>query len=257
MTADPRAKANLLVTAQFTLLAGQLFLRPRNDWSTAGGVRVVGGAAITAGSVIAAIAASNLGAGLTASPLPNSAAQLRTGGMYRWVRHPIYCGLLLVSAGRTLTAGDRRQLGLTVSLMALLNYKAAFEERALRQRFPGYGRYAATTPRFLPVPRRRRPRSERDTSGVRGWTGPDQSAEPPRASQPERDPAAHRPIRGGHAGQRDRDDQTRTDTAGDWTGSALIIFSTQLCAARRFKQRRDRGVVHFVFRFRRPWLKPL
>lgn len=98
MTADPRAKANLLVTARFTLLAGQLSLRPRNDWSTAGGVRVVGGAAITAGSVIAAIAASNLGAGLTASPLPNSAAQLRTGGMYRWVRHPIYCGLLLVSA---------------------------------------------------------------------------------------------------------------------------------------------------------------
>ncbi len=168
MMADPSVKAKLLVTAQFTLLAGQLFLRPRNDWSTAGRVRVVGGTAITAGSVMAAIAASNLGAGLTASPLPNSAAQLRAAGMYRWLRHPIYAGLLLASAGRTLAAGDRRQLGLTVALTALLNYKAGFEEHALRQRFPGYRAYAATTPRFLPVPRRRRPGSERDAGCVRG-----------------------------------------------------------------------------------------
>ena len=43
MTADPSTKASLLVTAQFTLLGGQLFLRPRNGWSTTGGVRRVHG----------------------------------------------------------------------------------------------------------------------------------------------------------------------------------------------------------------------
>lgn len=151
MTGDARAEARLLVAAQFTLLAGQLSLRPRQDWPTKGGVRILGGAAIAAGSVIAAIAATNLGAGLTASPLPNSSAQLQATGMYRWVRHPIYAGLLLVSAGRTLTAGDRRQLGLTMGLLGLLNYKAGFEEHALRQRFVRYDRYAETTPRFLPL----------------------------------------------------------------------------------------------------------
>ncbi len=166
MMADPRAKADLLVTAQFALLAGQLFLRPRSDWRTTGGVRLLGGAAIAAGSVTAALAATNLGAGLTASPLPNSAARLRVAGMYRRVRHPIYGGLLLVSAGRTLTAGDRRQIGLTVTLAALLNYKARFEERALRQRFPGYRGYAATTPRFLPVPWRVGRRSRRNPGAV-------------------------------------------------------------------------------------------
>lgn len=156
MMAGARAEARLLVAAQFTLLAGQLSLRPRRDWPTKGGLRVLGGVSIAAGTLIAAIASTNLGAGLTASPLPNSSAQLQVTGMYRWVRHPIYAGLLLVSAGRTLTAGDRRQLGLTMGLLGLLNYKAGFEERALRQRFGGYDRYAKSTPRFLPL---HRPRS--------------------------------------------------------------------------------------------------
>lgn len=156
MNADPRATANLLVAAQFALLTGQMALHHRTDWPTGSGVRVVGAAAIIGGSVIALTAAGKLGRGLTASPLPNRAAQVRTTGMYRWVRHPIYSGLLLISAGRTLTAGDRRQLGLSLGLLSLLTYKASFEERALRQRFSDYDRYAATTGRFVPFLRPRR-----------------------------------------------------------------------------------------------------
>lgn len=73
--------------------------------------------------------------------------------MYRWVRHPIYSGLLLASAGRTLASGDRRQLALSAALVAVLCDKSGDEERALQARFqPGYGHCQQITPRFLPRP---------------------------------------------------------------------------------------------------------
>lgn len=162
----------MLVGAQFALLAGQLLLRRRRriDWPTPLPVKVIGAAAMTTGVGVAVGGAVGLGAGLTASPLPNEAAQLRTTGLYRWVRHPIYSGLLLASAGRTISSGDRRQLALSAALLALLRYKSDFEELALRARFPGYGHYAQITPRFVPAPGTagRTYRSERDAGLVCG-----------------------------------------------------------------------------------------
>ena len=69
--------------------------------------------------------------------------------MYRWVRHPIYAGLFLASAGRTVAAGDRRQLGLTAMLAAVLTFKAGFEDGHGDTGSPGSPARAATTPRFL------------------------------------------------------------------------------------------------------------
>ena len=112
---------------------------------------------------------AGLGAGLTASPLPNAAAQLQTTGTYRWVRHPIYSGLLSASTGWTLRSGDPWQLLLTAALFALLRYKSGYEESALRNRFPGYGDYVLSTWRFVPSFRPiRRNSSERDPGAVRG-----------------------------------------------------------------------------------------
>ena len=73
--------------------------------------------------------------------------------MYRWVRHPIYSGLLLASTGWSIKSGGRRQLLLSAALLALLRYKSAFEEHALRNRFTGYDHYTRSTPRFIPSPR--------------------------------------------------------------------------------------------------------
>jgi protein-S-isoprenylcysteine O-methyltransferase Ste14 len=73
--------------------------------------------------------------------------------MYRWVRHPIYSGLLLASTGWSIKTGDRRQLLLSATLFALLRNKSGFEENALRNRFPGYDDYPRSTPRFAPSPR--------------------------------------------------------------------------------------------------------
>ena len=127
--------------------------RRRGESPPALPVRVIGATAVMTGVLVAAAGAAGLGAGLTASPLPNAAAQLRTTGMYRWVRHPIYSGLLLASTGWTIKSGDRRQLLLSAALLTLLAYKSTFEEHALRNRFTGYDHYTWCTPRFVPSPR--------------------------------------------------------------------------------------------------------
>jgi protein-S-isoprenylcysteine O-methyltransferase Ste14 len=113
-------------------------------------------AVTVAGIALMIIGATGLGRGLTATPLPNAHAQLRTGGLYRFVRHPIYSGLLLTMASVTAASGSGLRLLTLGALFVLLTVKARWEERRLSQRFEGYAQYAARTPRFVPVRWRRR-----------------------------------------------------------------------------------------------------
>jgi protein-S-isoprenylcysteine O-methyltransferase Ste14 len=159
-TAERRV-ALLLVLAQAILLAVLTELPRRAHWPVPVILRRAGYLGIAAGGCLAAAGAASLDRGLTASPLPNDRAQLRTGGLYRWVRHPIYTGLLVGAAARAATSGNRWSLVTFVALAGLLNGKSRFEERHLRARFPGYDEYAAHTPRFAPRLRRERhPNSE-------------------------------------------------------------------------------------------------
>jgi protein-S-isoprenylcysteine O-methyltransferase Ste14 len=111
--------------------------------------------ATVVGLAVMVIGATGLGRGLTATPLPNAHAQLRTGGPYRFVRHPIYSGLLLTMASIAVTSGSWFQLLTLGALVLLLTVKARWEEDRLARRFEGYAGYASRTPRFVPVRMRR------------------------------------------------------------------------------------------------------
>lgn len=91
-----------------------------------------------------------LGNSLTASPLPKQRGQLVTTGLYSYVRHPIYSGLLLLSLGVVLDAGWWPQLVVVLMLFLLLRIKAQFEESLLRKAYPKYAAYALKTPMFFP-----------------------------------------------------------------------------------------------------------
>lgn len=147
-----------LVGGQFALLAGLVLVPDGDDWQVAAPVRTAGAAMTIAGLAGIGVAGLGLGRGLTATPVPNRKAQLRTGGLYGWVRHPIYTALLVVAAGRVTVSGSVLHIGILAALLVLLNGKAGWEEKLLAERFDGYRAYAATVPRFLPVPRRRRAR---------------------------------------------------------------------------------------------------
>ncbi|HZV27287.1 MAG TPA: methyltransferase [Acidothermaceae bacterium] len=145
-----RQFAAAAVAAQVALLTAQALLKRRHDWPTPASVKLLTGVVAVAGAAVMGAAGSSLGRGLTASPLPNPHAELRTDGPYRYVRHPIYTGVIAMSWARTAASGDRRQVALSVLLMGLFYGKSTLEEGALARRFSAYPSYAAGIPRFLP-----------------------------------------------------------------------------------------------------------
>jgi protein-S-isoprenylcysteine O-methyltransferase Ste14 len=83
-------------------------------------------------------------------PMPTDDAALIEHGVYRRLRHPIYTGVMLGALGWGLLTASLLACMLAIVLMALLDLKARREESWLRDRYPGYGAYAARTRRFLP-----------------------------------------------------------------------------------------------------------
>jgi protein-S-isoprenylcysteine O-methyltransferase Ste14 len=149
-SASDRRTAWLLVVGQLTLLALVVLLPPGHSWSLPLGITRGCQVGALAGLLVMAVAATALGRGLTATPLPNQHARLRTGGLYRYVRHPIYSGLLLFAVSRTLTSGNPWVATACALLVLLINVKARWEERLLAERFPEYPAYARHTARFIP-----------------------------------------------------------------------------------------------------------
>jgi len=143
------------VLGQFTLLGLIVLLPARHDWAVSEQARRAAHGVALAALLLMVVAATSLGRGLTAQPLPNAHAQLRTGGLYRWVRHPIYTGLLLFALAEAAASGSVLKAVAAALLIALITFKARWEEGWLRQRFDGYERYARRTPRFVPSLRRR------------------------------------------------------------------------------------------------------
>ena len=108
-----------------------------------------------AGAALIGVSALGLGRGLTAHPSPNGHVPLRRSGLYRWMRHPMYTGVMALTLGAASAAGSLVRTGGATALIALFNVKARVEERSLAAHFPEYVGYASVTPRFLPRPAHR------------------------------------------------------------------------------------------------------
>jgi protein-S-isoprenylcysteine O-methyltransferase Ste14 len=78
--------------------------------------------------------------------------ELIRGGPYRFVRHPIYTGLLLAVLGSAIAMGEwRGLLGLALFTIAFL-HKIRIEEQFLTEQFgPAYARYRAEVPALIPM----------------------------------------------------------------------------------------------------------
>ena len=146
-----KKKSLLLVTAQFILLA-VIFFVPTGPVSASAPEWVVslGSLIVWPGLGIVLLSIFKLGQSLTASPIPKESAELKTDGLYKWIRHPIYTGLMLTTLGIALEAGSVAKLFFVAALMFLFDYKAKFEESLLIKRFPEYRSYMTTTGRFVP-----------------------------------------------------------------------------------------------------------
>ena len=146
-----KKKSRLLVAVQFALLAA-IFFAPNGTPSamTPEWVLGLGSFIVWPGLGIVVMSIFKLGQSLTASPIPRENAELKTDGLYKWMRHPIYTGLMLTTLGISLEAGSVSKMFFVVALMFLFDYKAKFEETFLLKRFPEYRSYMSTTGRFVP-----------------------------------------------------------------------------------------------------------
>lgn len=138
------------VGVQAVLLAALIVLPTGNRWPTPAALIVFGGVLIGLGLVAVAIAGLRLGPSLTPTPVPTAGGALVTSGLYQFVRHPIYTGVLLIVVGLIIRSGSLLTLAVGLVTFWFFNVKAQWEEAQLAERYPDYPAYAALTPRFIP-----------------------------------------------------------------------------------------------------------
>ena len=102
------------------------------------------------GAVIALIAAINLGKNLTPLPKPKENAELIQGGLYRFVRHPIYFGVIVLSLGWGLIQQSALVWLYVVVIAIFFDIKSRKEERWLVERFATYANYQGRVRKLIP-----------------------------------------------------------------------------------------------------------
>lgn len=145
---NDKTKGNVLVVLQFALIAAILLMASDEvnvPWIYVGGVLF-----IAPGIIILFFSIKQLGGSLTANPVPRERGKLIETGLYKYVRHPIYTGLLLATLGSCVQSMAVVKFFFWFLLLALLIYKARFEEKLLAAKYSTYTDYMKRTGRFVP-----------------------------------------------------------------------------------------------------------
>lgn len=155
--ADPLQR--LVGTATKLLLAGCGLLALANGlwgpevlgaWARPWWVGAAGWALLAGGSLLDVIAQANMGASFRIG-IDDRPTGLITAGLFRWIRNPIFSGLLLALLGVTLILPCAwTVMGyVTVALMVAVQVRLE-EQHLLRLHGATYARYAARVGRFFP-----------------------------------------------------------------------------------------------------------
>ena len=92
-------------------------------------------------SIFILIAIKDLGRNLSPFPKPKANSNLVNTGIYRFVRHPMYYSLIIISFGVFLTKLSIYHLCLTITLTLLIKFKIILEEQYLKNKFKNYFLY--------------------------------------------------------------------------------------------------------------------
>jgi protein-S-isoprenylcysteine O-methyltransferase Ste14 len=113
-------------------------------------LRITGSIVEAAGLALVVAGRIALGRSFTPLPRPRQRGTLRRSGVYAYVRHPIYGGLLVAGIGLALHHSALVFLPAAV-LSAVFLFKSMREEAWLAGRYPDYDAYRrATQHRFVP-----------------------------------------------------------------------------------------------------------
>jgi len=114
-------------------------------------LEVVSGMFIILGILIILISILQLNTNISPFPSPRSKTILITGGMFKYMRHPIYSGIIISSISYSIYSGSIYKFIVAVVLYVLFYLKSIYEERKLSQQFLNYKYYKKVTGRFFPI----------------------------------------------------------------------------------------------------------
>lgn len=91
-----------------------------------------------------------LNTNLTAFPTPKNDSELVQEGLFKYVRHPIYSGIILTTIGWGFFQESVWQMGIGITLWVLFYFKSQYEESLLESRYADYKNYKKVSGRFFP-----------------------------------------------------------------------------------------------------------
>jgi protein-S-isoprenylcysteine O-methyltransferase Ste14 len=138
------------VGTQFILFVAYLFQISKIDFAFPDWLKFVGLFISVVGIIISLAALLTLNKNLSPFPTPKQGAELIQSGIYKYIRHPIYSGILFFTLGFSIYSENTLRLLIFFTLLILFSFKAAYEEKLLLDKFPNYADYKKTTGMFLP-----------------------------------------------------------------------------------------------------------
>ena len=93
-------------------------------------------------TIVMLISIKDLGSNLSPFPKPIVNGNLITSGIYRFIRHPMYYSLILISLGFFITKLSFYHLFLTICLALIIKFKIILEEKYLNKKFKNYFMYS-------------------------------------------------------------------------------------------------------------------
>ena len=134
----------LLLAGLLPLWFGSGELVPKHLLAVVGAVLTVMALCLTVWGLM------SLGTALTPFPKPLPEARLQRQGVYRWMRHPVYAGVMLASMGWALWWMSLAGVMIALGLAVFFDRKAAHEETRLREQYKEYSDYARQVRKFIP-----------------------------------------------------------------------------------------------------------
>jgi protein-S-isoprenylcysteine O-methyltransferase Ste14 len=145
------------VFAQFMLIA-LVFFGPRTfrGWPTwrvpFTSLSSIGGSILLlVGGLLFLLAIFRLGSNITAVPYPKEQGVLVDTGLYRLVRHPMYCGIILIAFGWAFLIHGWLTICYAVVLLLFFDVKSRQEEMWLKEKYPGYVTYQKRVRKLIPL----------------------------------------------------------------------------------------------------------
>lgn len=102
------------------------------------------------GAILIVIAVLQLNINLSAFPSPLADSKLIETGVFKFIRHPIYSGLILAFFGYAIVDDSGYKLLISVGLLLWFYFKSLYEEKLLIEKFPEYLEYKKRSGRFFP-----------------------------------------------------------------------------------------------------------